>query len=390
MLQAAAKALVQPDEAFIADADFPAGLPSGGLLVNGRFLTRAPTGVDRCATEMVRALARLIRTRGGGACALDIAVPAGAPPDAVIRDRLDLSAESRIHRSRRSGYLWEQVDLAFLRRKATLLSFCNLGPILRRNQFALIHDAQVYDAPGSYKAPFRLAYRFLQPRLARKARWVATVSEFSRSRLRSNGVGASRPIEILHNGADHIAAIESDQAALSRFSLTPRGYLLMVGSMAAHKNIDLLIRACQARADRSIPLVVTGAGDPRVMGRGSQDGDDGVRFIGRVSDAELKALYENALIFLFPSLTEGFGLPPLEAMACGCPVIASTGGAIPGVCGEAAIYCDPRDQAGWTREIERVQADSGQLDLLARRGRARANAFGWETSASRLLEILAS
>lgn len=362
--------------------------PVRRLLVNGRFLTRAPTGVDRCAIEMVRALAKLSRSAEAHAFSLNLAVPAGASSDDAIRDHLNLPDDSRIHRSSRSGYLWEQLDLAHIQPDATLLSFCNLGPIWRRNQFALIHDAQVYDAPASYRAPFRLTYRFLQPHLAKRIKWMGTVSEFSRSRLQENAVGSGRPIEIVQNGVDHIASIGSDGEALARFSLTSKRYLLVVGSPAAHKNVELVIRACAARAQRSIPLVVTGSNDARIKAASHQGESETVRFIGRVSDSELKALYENALIFLFPSLTEGFGLPPLEAMACGCPVLASTGGAIPSVCGKAVVYCDPRDQAAWTAAIERLQSDDDWLSHLGRLGRERARAFRWETSARRLLQIL--
>lgn len=368
-----------------AEPERSAGEPQRRLLVNGRFLTRPISGVDRVATELVRGL---IRLRHVNDLAIDLAVPAGAPDDETIRARLDFPAEGRILRSRRDGYPWEQFDLSFLEADATLLSFCNLGPVGRRNQLALIHDAQVYDVPGSYNLSFRFVYRLLQPVLAKRARWVAAVSGHARSRLQANGVGQGRPIEILPNGVDHIAGVVSDGSVLDRHGLTKGGYLLAVGSLAAHKNIDLLVASCEARSDRSVPLVVVGANNRRVMTAQHHQSSDSVRYVGRVSDEELKALYENARLFLFPSLTEGFGLPPLEAMACGCPVLVSTGGAIPEVCGDAAVYCDPFDQPGWTRAVEDLSNDPARLARLSVLGRQRAGDFTWDASARRLLAML--
>lgn len=358
-----------------------------GLLLNARFLTRAPTGVDRSAQQLVRGLMHLAREGLAGPFALALAVPKGAPDDPEIRKRLELDESVAIIRSRWSGYFWEQIVLTLVRPGDCLLSLCNVGPILRRNQFVLMHDAQVFDAPASYGRAFRRAYMFICPRLARRVRFLATVSRFSRERLRHHGVGTAREIEVLPNGIDHLAPVPPESAILRRLGLRRGGYLLAIGRPERHKNIPMLLRAVAERRDRDLPLVLIRSNDAKAELIGVED-LDGVIFVGRVSDGELKALFQNARLFLFPSITEGFGLPALEAMACGCPVLASNGGAIPEVCGDAAVYCDALDVAAWTRRIDELSASQGELDRLKQAGLARAATFRWDVSASRLLQIL--
>lgn len=354
------------------------------FLINGRFLSRPMTGVDRSATNLVRAMAG---AAGYRALAFDVAVPTDAPSDAVIRERLSLPETSRILRSTRKGYLWEQLDLAFLQPQAMLLSLCNMGPVIRRNQFLLLHDAQVFDVPESYSRVFRLAYCVLWPCLGRRVAHLASVSAHSRARLLHHGIGAGRSVDILPNGADHILSVEEDRSVLDLHGLRAGEYLLAIGSPARHKNIAMLARACERRADRSVPLVIAGGGNRRVFSDADILASDGLCLIGRVTDAELKALYRHARLFLFPSLTEGFGLPAAEAMACGCPVIASSGGAIPEVCGDAAVICDPLDEALWTRTIGELQVDEGRRAALAMAGRERIARFTWDAAARRLLEL---
>lgn len=355
------------------------------LLINGRFLTRPLSGVDRTATEITRALAALA---GQNDLVIDCAVPRGAPDDAAIRERLGLPSSSRIHRSALAGYAWEQFALAWLEPGATLLSLCNMGPVLRRNQLVMIHDTQVRDAPDSYSLGFRIAYRLLQPPLARRVRTLVTVSQHSRRRLLANRIGHRRPIHVIPNGGDHFTQARSDPAVLMRLGLRPGGYLFALAHPSPHKNVAMLLRAFMRRRDPGLPLVLAGPGDAASLMPEGSEGTDAVRFIGRVSDSELKTLYQNARLFLFPSLTEGFGFPVLEAMSCGCPVIASTGGAIPEVAGEAAMLVDPADQSAWTHAIEALERDRTQLAVLAAAGRRQASQFTWLRSAKLLLDSL--
>ena len=109
-----------------------------------------------------------------------------------------------------------------------------------------------------------------------------------------------------------------------------------------------------------------------------------------MTDAELKALYQGALALAFPSLTEGFGLPAVEAMQLGCPVIATTGGAVPEVCGDAAYYADPRSREEWTAALERVAADGDLRRQLRQLGLIRSAAYRWEATAGTLVKNLSA
>lgn len=359
------------------------------LLVNGRFLTRSPTGVDRAATELVRALVQLRAAGDTRPFRLDIAVPRTDISDGEIRARLGLGADSRILRSSARGYFWEQGVLARLLPKAVLLSLCNVGPIFRRNQLALIHDAQVFDVPQSYSRAFRLAYHALLPRLARRARWLATVSGHSRARLLANGIGSAEKIAVIPNGADHVQRIAEVEDSAGKFGLEKGGYFLVVGSLAPHKNLVMLGEACALRRDQGPPLAVVGTADPRIFGNAAeQRPDSGIVSLGRVSDEELKGLYSRARALLFPSLAEGFGLPALEAMACGCPVVASDAGALPETCGEAALFCSPDRPEEWARTMDALAGDDAQLLALSAAGERRAAEFTWGTSALKLLDVL--
>ncbi len=357
------------------------------LIVNGRFLTRPMTGVDRYATEMVRALAAL-RARSGKAHRIDVAIPRSDLSDETIRAALDLAVEDRIFRSRFSAYLWEQCILPFVARDSLLLSFCNLGPIARKRQVVVIHDSQVFDAPGSYSRPFRLAYAALQPLIARRVAVLATVSEFSRGRLHANGIGTGREITVVPNGSDHLSDLESEDRIFRKLGIEQGRYFFAIGANAPHKRIAMLADACSQSPDPRFPLVIAGSIGADLAASFERVANRPVHLVGRVSDRELKALYTGAAAFLFPSLTEGFGLPVVEAMACGCPVIASTGGALPEVCGGAAILCDPNDPNAWAAAMSSLETDASLAERYSVLGKARSRQFRWEASAGILLDAI--
>ncbi|ANT63267.1 hypothetical protein AYJ57_22595 (plasmid) [Salipiger sp. CCB-MM3] len=356
-----------------------------GLLLNARFLMRAPTGVDRVAEQLVGALVDLglppgfdafhgLRPQG------DIVLPEERPK--AVTDALEAPKSSL------KGHAWEQFYLARTRPDDWMLSLCNTGPVLRKRQIVMIHDAQVFRQPESYSKPFRLWYNAMQPRLGRTAQVVLTVSEHSKSELERFGVVPPGKARVIPNGADHILRIKPDDTTIKRHGLTSGRYLLALGSLAPHKNLAMLVAAARARKDRSVPLVIAGGGNAAIFSDNGITASDDVRLLGRVSDAELRALYDNAAALVFPSLTEGFGLPPAEAMFCGCPVIASTGGAIPEVCGDATISLDPSDRDGWTAAMEDLCANTERRTRLSEAGRIRVQQFTWRAAAEKLAGIL--
>ncbi|KVZ49428.1 glycosyl transferase family 1 [Burkholderia ubonensis] len=290
------------------------------------------------------------------------------------------------------GALWEQLALPLALGERTLLSFCNIGPLFARQQVLMVHDVAVYDLPENYSWKYRLWYRVAYAILKRRVRHIVTVSEFSRQRILQRLNIAESRVSVIHNGVDHFDRIESDVRIISRLNLTKDNYVLVVGSLSVGKNLARVLAAVeQLGGSHDWQFVVVGACDVRVFNAKAKadfDLSKDVVAAGFVSDGELRALYEQAGCFLFPSLYEGFGLPPLEAMYCGCPVIASREAALPEVCGDAVMYCDAWSVNDIAVKVSQLMTNCSMRESLRVRGRAHARGFRWEISARRLLEVL--
>jgi len=341
------------------------------LYLNGRFLSQGLTGVQRYAREVALALAAMPERP---------AMTLLAPPDARDLDAFAALAPRVVGPA--TGQAWEQLVLPRVARDGVLLNLGNTGPLLAgAAQAVVIHDAGVFDTPESYGRAFRTWYRGLQRGLVLRGARILTVSRFSAGRL-AHHLGVEAPATL--EGGEHILRVEANASVLRRHALEPGRYALVVGTGAAHKNLAALHAAMAELRSRGLVLAVAGAKDAAVF-RGGVDAPGEVRALGRVSDAELRALYEGALCLLFPSRYEGFGLPPLEAMWCGCPVIAGPAGAVPEVCGDAALYCDAERPASLGTLVSSLADDAALRARLAVAGRARAAGFSWEMAARRLL-----
>jgi glycosyltransferase involved in cell wall biosynthesis len=341
------------------------------------------TGVDRYAREILRAIDALI---GEGhplsaRLALDILCPAGAgngSPFVNIPLRLLPSGP---------GHIWEQFVLPFYLRGG-LLSLCNTGPLAVKKQIVCIHDVNTRLMPKSYGFMFRAAYRALQPALARRAAQIVTVSRFSQQTIAQFGITSSHPIEVIHDGYEHVLDWNADRSSLNGLNL-PDPYVLLVGSKALHKNVAIIYSIAADLAARGIHVLVTGGADIHVYARECHGKlPPNVRHLDKVSDDDLAYLYGRALCLVFPSRTEGFGLPPLEAMVLGCPVVSSNSASLPEVCGDAALYSPPDNAAAWLAAIERIATEPLLRQKLACVGRARSRSFSWQRGAVKYLELM--
>lgn len=355
------------------------------VFVNGRFLTRRATGVDRFACEVLTAIHELAR-RGDpltNSMEFELLVPPGP-----TETSMDMPTRSI---GRLQGQAWEQIELPrHVPRGALLLSLCNTGPLLLRNQVVAIHDAATLKVPESYNWRFRLWYRFLMTGLGRRASRIVTVSRSSRDDIVEGfGVPAYK-IEIVVEGGEHILRSSPDESALRRFGLDSRPYLLAVSSMAAHKNFSLVLQALERLSNPYFDVAIAGGASPRVFGTTGILQSDRIKCLGHVSDSELRALYEGAMCFVFPSLYEGFGIPPLEAMNCGCPVLASNAASIPEVCGDAALYFDPRDSGALATLLQRVADDVSLRTSLSKKGVSHAGRFSWQQAGRQVLSTCRS
>lgn len=351
------------------------------LYINGRFLTQRLTGTQRFARELVDAIdQRLAHCERPPRCV--IVLPASADPPAAWRHITVMRA------GRLTGHRWEQLELPRLTRDGVLLSLGNVGPLLHARQAIVMHDAAVYALPEAFTWQFRTAYRVLLPLLARRAACLITISQFSRRELSRHLKIAADRFTVIVEGADHILRADADAAILATHRLQPRRYVLCVGSATPNKNFAAVAGAFSLLDRDDLTLAIAGGGDSRIFADGTLRTSARSVRLGYVSDAALRALYENALCFVFPSRYEGFGLPPLEAMICGCPVVASTTDAVREVCGDAALFADPDDHATLAAHIGRLADDVELWSGMQQRGRQQVEPYTWSRSAESVLAAL--
>lgn len=350
------------------------------IYLNGRFIGWKVTGVGRAARELAPRLLALLaddgRFRG------EILAPGNRPATALA------AIQPRRNQSLAGGVLWEQILLPFRSRDGYLVSFSNTAPLALRQQLVVVHDASVFAVPDNYSLAFRTWYQVALNVLLRRAGIVVTDSAFSRDELsRHCGVPAGR-ISVIHCGCDHLDGVASDPAVLDRARLSRDGYVLAVGTPSRAKNLGVLFEALARLKRDGLKLALAGEMEPRVFKANRIDLPPWASVLGAVSDGELKALYENALCFAFPSRYEGFGLPPLEAMRCGCPTVVSSAASLPEVCGDAALYAHPDDAETLARHIA-AYLDSWDLRQTYRsRGLAQAGRFSWDASARKFLALI--
>jgi len=290
---------------------------------------------------------------------------------------------------RLSGHAWEQLNLAWASRDGLLLNLTSCGPLLHNTAILVMHDAAVFVHPAHFSKSYGLWHRFLRPRLARKARKLITISEFSRRELSHWCKVPPEAFTIIGDSAEHMAHTVPDVGILTRFGLQNGRYALTVGNQSPNKNIALAIEAFERAAPQGWLLAVAGGGSDKIFGATRTADAANVKRLGRVTDAELRALYENAGLFLFPSRYEGFGVPPLEAMTLGCPVLSSHSSAMPEILGDAVMYFDPNDAQDLSNKITVMTKSDIKRSKYSSAGKYYAkNKYSWEISAAVLLKTL--
>ena len=278
-----------------------------------------------------------------------------------------------------SGHAWDQFVFPWYAGEGAL-SLCNFGPLLMRNSIVCIHDANVFIQPESYSRSFALAYRALLPWVGKRAGRVATVSQFSADMLVKYGICRPEKIFIAPNGHEHALRWDARRAKNPLIGALKRPYVLLLGSRARHKNVDVILGQAQGLDEAGIDVVVAGEGSSVFAPGGLLERHANIHYAGYVLEDDLAALYERAVCLVFPSKTEGFGIPLLEAMARGCPVISSNAASLVEVGGDAAVYVDPDDGYGWRNAITGLLRNEGLRASMAVRGRSRAVMFSWRRS----------
>ncbi|MGH6762241.1 MAG: glycosyltransferase family 4 protein [Phyllobacterium sp.] len=353
-------------------------------MINGRFLAQPMTGVQRYAHEIVRGLDRLVAEEH--ALARDLEFELLVPPEAKTSIELDRIPIRPVGSSQ--GHRWEQTVLP-LHAQGGLLSLCNTGPVAVRKQIVCIHDVNTRAFPQSYSRSFRSLYRVLLPLLGKTARQITTVSHYSASELVRLGICGHRKLAVVPNGHEHALRWVPQHSAATRLVAGPNT-IVVIGSSIPHKNIGLIVGLAGRLTDAGLKVAVVGMSDARVFsGSVPQAHNGNIHWLGRLPDDALAALLHDSMCLAFPSFVEGFGLPPLEAMALGCPVIASDRASLPEICADAALYAPPDNPDAWFDNFVRLHNAPLLRASLITRGRARLAHYRWQASAERYLEIMA-
>ena len=327
--------------------------PAGGpifVVIDGRAVARRQIGgVERYAIEMARRLPALAPGRYA------LAVP---------RPRL----------AHRAGHVWEQAVLPVLARGALVYGPANLAPLAARAA-VVIHDLAPLRFPAAYSGAYVAYQRVMLALLARRARLI-TVSEFSRGELVALlGVDPAR-VAVVPGGVGERYTPSADAASARAALRLPQRYALAVGTLSSRKDLPALSEAARALRSRGVELILAGGE------RGYLRGDaPGLRRLGYVPERLMPGLLAGACLLVMPSRYEGFGLPCLEAMACATPVVATTAGALPEVCGHAAVLVAPGDRAALAGAAEALATPGPVRDQLIERGLARAGELTWARAA---------
>lgn len=351
------------------------------IVINGKFLLAELEGMPRVAREVTRAMDRLLIAP----VYRNIKVTVLAPQGSHCRITLDHIGLEEV--GRRTGLLWEQFDLPLALRRRYCINFTNTAPVVGQRGCVVVHDAQFRSSPASHGLRSKILYGVITPIIARRYQRIVSVSHFSRDQIVSYGICDRSDIEVVYNGVDHVLAQPSSNDILAALNVAPGGYILANSSFHAHKNLQTVFDAVAADAELAGQLVLFGGPLRGELAFRGLTIPDGVRFAGRVNDTDLAALMRNAALFLFPSTTEGFGLPPLEAMALGCPTLCSDAGAMPEICGDGACLVPATDPVAWRDAIVRLLADPAARAALSRAGQRRATTFTWAHTAQRYLDL---
>jgi len=340
------------------------------IYINARWLLNTPSGVERYAYQITKALHEI------GAQIVLICPKHGLIHNAYNTDGLTI-VRYGIGRS----HFWEQLILPWFfltKNNYLLLSLMGLGSILIPHKGITIHDLSFLHDPSWFSRNYYIFYKYMMPLAIRTSKHIFTVSQFSKN-------------EILHyypwidDQKITLAPCAVDTSLFTPSNQPRERFVLAVSSIDPRKNFQRLIKALN---NTQIHLKIVG-NSGRVFSSIDLPHSSNITFLGHVDDQHLLQLYHQASVFIFPSLYEGFGLPLLEAMAAGCPVVAADIPVMHEVCGNAAVYCNPTDETDMYRAILQVlTSSSAEQSAMIEDGYKNVKRFTWESSAENIYNAL--
>lgn len=348
------------------------------VYINGRFLCHKMDGISRFSLEICKQLKRL---------GLDFKV--------VIPKWLEYENEECFEIVRfgsLKSHLWEQIDLLrFLNSQGNplLVNLSGLGPLFYKNQIITIHDLSFYENKKWFSKSYTLFYSIATPILSRNACKILTVSNFSKSEIIKYLKVDEEKIEVIYNAVANEVENRVENSKISSVvnDILEHKYILAVSSIDPRKNLQRLIDSFLELKLENYKLVLVGKTSNHFNVKLRADSKS-VVFTGFVSDSELSMLYRKCEFFIYPSLYEGFGIPPLEAMKNDCTVIASEIPSLKEVCSDAALYVNPLDIESIKKGMLKIIEDPVLKEELKRKGSLRLEFFKWTHSGEKVLSLI--
>jgi glycosyltransferase involved in cell wall biosynthesis len=343
------------------------------IFINSRFLTQKITGSQRFAIEISKQLKKLRPDRF-----------VFVAPKNIIQKEIAKELDAKII-GFNTGHIWEQIDLPLYLKKNSnplLLNLVNTAPIFYNNKIITIHYISIHKFPKQYSLLMKLWYSLNYGLNVYRSVCILTVSEFSKKEIED--FYNIKNIYIINNSVEHIKP---------KICQKKENYVLSVSSLSINKNFVSVLKSIDLLNKKGINVKykVVGGFNKNLFSNNKVEFKknlSNVEYLGYVSDFELMEIYSKAVLFVYPSFYEGFGIPPLEAMACGCPCVVSNAASLPEVCGDAAYYVNPYDVEDIARGIEKVLTDENLRQDLIKKGFENIKRFSWEKSARKIIEIL--
>ncbi len=348
------------------------------IVVNALFLTQKITGVQRYAIEISKQLKKIYKNN------IKFVAPANIIHN-ELAEYLDVEVIGNF-----TGFLWEQIDLKIYLAKNNnpiLLNLRNTAPLFHHKNIIVVHDMIFMKNKKWFSKKFPYFYKFFAPILLKKALKIITVSNFSKQDIIKTFKINPEKIEIIYNAVSQ----EFKEYANKDFINLYGDYMITVASfLSPRKNLSNVIKAFNKLQIPNFKLIIVGAELKHFSDQSLFEEvkiNKSIILTGYVDDKTLAGLYKNAKLLIFPSLFEGFGLPCIEAMACGCPAVVSNTTSLPEICGNAVYYINPSCIDDIAKGIEELYNNNELKNAFIKKGYEQQSKFSWENSANKLIEI---
>ena len=348
---------------------------NNNIYINGRFLTQKITGVQRYSFELIKVLSNNDK--------IDIIVL--VPKNSILKENYDFDFSIK-KIGYNIGHAWEQFDLPlylYKKNNPLFISFTNTSPIFYRNKISTIHDLSVYENNDWFSFQFRILYKILLPLIIYTSKNILTVSQFSKNEIIKKFKIDNEKIHVAYNG------ISFSRKKVEQFKKvkSKANYILYVGSISERKNLNSLLEAFNRLHNTELLLKIVGCSFIHIKSKKIKYNKN-VEFLKNVSNDELVELYSNAKLLVFPSFYEGFGIPPLEAMFCECPVIASNIPVIKELYGDSVLYINPFNIDSIKDKIELLLIDDKLRRKIIEKSLKKIKKFSWIKSGAKVLDVI--